>query len=125
MELTEPYSSPPSTRSRLAALVVGRSGAVGLRRCLDISLTKLPAVAGDSRPLAPGGDVRPLTAAAAAGVSRPFKEGEVRPFVTPGGEYLTWSRDPGVEALFGSTIVGEPNPADDGPLRNVSESRRL
>ena len=100
----------PPLASRIIPLVVGASGAVGLRRCLATSRPdamgdrRPPRAAGDVRPFPPGGDVRPFPP---GGVMRPFP---------PGGDGRTCRR----EAV--STTVGEPSAV---PERRVSESRRL
>lgn len=105
--------------SLIIPLVVGASGAVGLRRCFATSRpTWLEA--GESRPFAIGGERRPLEAA--GGERRP-RETAVVDAADGGGENRVCSRvERGGEALCESITVGELRAG--ARLRNVSESRR-
>jgi len=105
-------------------LVVGGSGAVGLRLCFATSFPAPPG--GDKRPLVVGGETLPLVV---GGETRPFVlGGETRPLEV-GGEVRPCNRVDAVgDGLGGMSItVGEPRPdadVDGTKLRNVSESRR-
>jgi len=119
--------------SLIIPLVVGASGAVGLRRCCATS-RPIWLDAGEIRPLAVGGDTRPLVAT--GGDERPLAVGgDTRPRVTTavdaldsGGECRVCNRAKrGGETLCESTTVGDPRevvPNEGARLRNVSESRR-
>lgn len=107
-------------------LVVGGSGAVGLRLCFATSFPALLPLEGDKRPFVVGGETLPLVV---GGETRPFVlGGETRP-LDVGGEDRPCNRVDAVgDGLGGMSItVGEPRPdadVDGTKLRNVSESRR-